>query len=80
MIQERLLTMPTQTYVLDDDGGERPSIRAERGPSNRSWIRLATNDVLERMFLDPTLSNSKGLFISPFSSTSERDSSVFRKT
>ena len=66
-------------YVLDEDGGERPSIRAERGPSNRSWIRLATKDVLDRLFLDPTMANAKGLFISPFKAQAKEIASFFAK-
>lgn len=53
-------------YVLDDDGEELPTIRAERGPGNRSWIRVATSKILKRLFSDPTLRKSNGLFISPF--------------
>ena len=66
-------------YVLDEDGGDRPSIRAERGPSNRSWIRLATKDVLDRMFLDPTMAKAKGLFISPFKAQAKEIASFFVK-
>jgi superfamily I DNA/RNA helicase len=53
-------------YVLDEDGEELPTIRAERGPGNRSWIRVATTKVLDRLFSDPTLRAATGLFISPF--------------
>lgn len=53
-------------YVLDDDGDDLPAIRAERGPGNRSWIRVATSRVLDRLFSDPSLRNSTGMFISPF--------------
>lgn len=53
-------------YVLDDDADDIPSIRAERGPGNRSWIRTATPRVLKKLFSDPTLRSAQGLFISPF--------------
>lgn len=53
-------------YVLDEDAEDLPSIRAERGPGNRSWIRTATVRVLNKLFTDPTMRTAKGLFISPF--------------
>jgi superfamily I DNA/RNA helicase len=53
-------------YVLDQDVDELPSIRAERGPGNRSWVRTATSKVLKKLFTDPTLRTANGLFISPF--------------
>lgn len=56
----------TMWYVLDDDGEDLPSIRAERGPGNRSWVRVATTAVLDRLFSDPSLRMSNGMFISPF--------------
>lgn len=53
-------------YVLDEDGDDLPSIRAERGPGNRSWIRTATEPILDRFFAHTEFRNCKGLFISPF--------------
>src|SRR5205085_2178645 len=53
-------------YVLDEDGQDLPSIRAERGPGGRSWIRSATREVLEKLFSDPELRSVRGLFITPF--------------
>ena len=53
-------------YVIDEDKGDFPSIRAERGPGNRSWVRQKTRDVLEKLLSDDLVSASKGLFISPF--------------
>jgi AAA domain len=53
-------------YVIDEDKGEIPPIRAERGPCNRSWIRRKTHDVLDKLFSDPQFQNTQGLFISPF--------------
>jgi superfamily I DNA/RNA helicase len=53
-------------YVLDEDGDDLPSIRAERGPGNRSWIRPATERILAGLFSHAELRNRQGLFISPF--------------
>lgn len=53
-------------YVLDEDGQDLPDIRAERGLGNRSWIRRATRQVLEKLFLDSAMRKAKGLFITPF--------------
>ncbi len=53
-------------YVIDEDKGEFPLIRAERGPSNRSWVRRKTRDVLQKLLSDEGISGSTGLFISPF--------------
>jgi superfamily I DNA/RNA helicase len=53
-------------YVLDEDVDDLPAIRAERGPGNRSWVRVATTKVLKKLFSDPSFRTSRGLFISPF--------------
>ena len=53
-------------YVIDEDKGEFPLIRAERGPCNRSWVRRKTRNVLEKLFTDEAIARSQGLFISPF--------------
>lgn len=53
-------------YVIDEEKGEFPLIRAERGPCNRSWVRRKTLDVLEKLFSDPGVRAASGLFISPF--------------
>jgi hypothetical protein len=53
-------------YVLDEDANDLASIRAERGPGNRSWCRPATRHVLERLMNDDVMRNATGLFISPF--------------
>lgn len=66
-------------YVLDDDGEELPTIRAERGPGNRSWIRVATPKILVKLFDDPTLQTAKGLFISPFKAQAKEISSLFAR-
>ena len=65
-------------YVLDDDSGDDiPSIRAERGPGNRSWVRKATKGVLQKLFADKTLREANGLFISPFKAQAKRIRSYF---
>lgn len=64
-------------YVLDDDCEELPAIRAERGPGNRSWIRLATTKVLDRLFSDLTFRAAAGMFISPFKAQAKRIASYF---
>ncbi|XZE21134.1 AAA domain-containing protein [Pirellulaceae bacterium SH449] len=53
-------------YVLDEDGADLPSIRAERGPGNRSWIRRATLNILDRFFSHMPFRECHGLFLSPF--------------
>ncbi|MGN6545414.1 MAG: AAA domain-containing protein [Aureliella sp.] len=53
-------------YVLDEGGEDLPSIRAERGPGNRSWVRAATRKILHRLFADSEFRAASGLFISPF--------------
>lgn len=53
-------------YVLDEDTDDLPSIRAERGPGNRSWIRPRTRSVLKKLFSDTLLRQAQGLFVSPF--------------
>ena len=73
-IKDRLFDMPTVLdqqpravwYVLDEDTDDIPSIRAERGAGNRSWVRKATLKLLAKLFADPTLREADGLFISPF--------------
>ena len=64
-------------YVLDEDGQDLPSIRAERGTGNRSWVRPATRDVLEKLFSDPELRQAKGLFITPFRAQARKIAAYF---
>lgn len=35
-------------YVLDEDGEDLPTIRAERGPGNRSWVRVSKTRIAAR--------------------------------
>ncbi len=53
-------------YVLDHDASDIKSIRADRGPGNKSWTREATITVLEKLFTDRDLQRAWGLFITPF--------------
>lgn len=53
-------------YVLDDETADQASIRAERGPGNRSWSRAVTPAVLAKLFHDSSMRESRGLFISPY--------------
>lgn len=53
-------------YVLDEEADDLPSIRAERGPGNRSWVRPVTRGVLAKIFKDDGVRQARGLFLSPF--------------
>ncbi|MEL6106089.1 MAG: AAA domain-containing protein [Planctomycetota bacterium] len=59
-------TSRTIWYVLDEEDCDLDSIRASRGPGNKSWVRSITRVVLEKLFADPGFRNANGLFISPF--------------
>ncbi len=53
-------------YVLDKEDTDLASIRAERGPGNKGWVRSITPAILEKLFSDTDLRQSKGLFVSPY--------------
>lgn len=53
-------------YVLDEEDADLASIRASRGPGNKSWVRGVTPSVLQKLFSDAGVRGSDGLFISPF--------------
>lgn len=53
-------------YILDESNTDIHSIRAARGPGNRSWIRPATKAIIKGFFADPDFRFSQGLFLSPF--------------
>ncbi|GIX00562.1 MAG: hypothetical protein KatS3mg111_3894 [Pirellulaceae bacterium] len=59
-------------YVLDEETSDWPSIRAERGPGNRSWVRRVTTTILDRLFTDTELRSCNGMFISPFKAQAHR--------
>lgn len=53
-------------YVLDEEDCDLASIRASRGPGNKSWVRPITKSVLQKLFSDADVRRANGLFISPF--------------
>ena len=67
-------------YVLDEDGEDLPTIRAERGPGNKSWIRVATAKILARLFSDDSLRAAQGLFVSPFRAQAKQVAAFFAKS
>ncbi len=64
-------------YVLDEEGSDLASIRAERGPGNKSWVRSVTPSVLQKLLSDPDLQNSEGLFVSPYKAQAQAVSKFF---
>lgn len=64
-------------YVLDEEGTDLASIRAERGPGNRSWVRAITPEILTKLFHDPSMRESNGLFISPYKAQAQMVSKWF---
>jgi hypothetical protein len=64
-------------YVLDEEGSDLATIRAERGEGNKSWVRSITQGVLEKLFTDPGIRQSKGLFISPYRAQSQHVAALF---
>lgn len=64
-------------YVLDEGADDLPSIRAERGPGNRSWVRKATMKILARLMSIPSMRTADGLFISPFKAQAKEVHSFF---
>lgn len=53
-------------YVLDEEPSDLASIRAGRGPGNKSWIRAITPSVLQKIFSDADVRKADGLFIAPY--------------
>lgn len=64
-------------YVLDEESTDLAAIRAERGPGNKSWVRGITPSVLEKLFSDPGVRQSKGLFISPYKAQAQAIANLF---
>ncbi len=64
-------------YVLDTATSDLAAIRAERGPGNTSWVRSITPTILERLFSDEGVGQSKGLFISPYRAQAQTVSKLF---
>ncbi|QDT04147.1 ATP-dependent RecD-like DNA helicase [Rubripirellula lacrimiformis] len=59
-------------YVLDEEDASLASIRAARGPGNRSWVRGVTQSVLQKLFSDADVCSANGLFISPFKAQAQQ--------
>ncbi len=66
-------------YVLDEDGQDLPSIRAERGLGGRSWIRPATEQILKKLFADTEFRKAHGLFITPFRAQAKKVAAYFAR-
>ncbi|MEZ6057200.1 MAG: AAA domain-containing protein [Planctomycetaceae bacterium] len=64
-------------YVLDEEAKDLASLRAERGPGNKSWVRSITPTILQRLFLDPGVRQSQGLFISPYKAQAQSIANLF---
>ncbi|MEL7499222.1 MAG: AAA domain-containing protein [Planctomycetota bacterium] len=66
-------------YVLDADAKALATIRAERGPGNKSWIRKGTLNVLQKLLSTTSLQKCDGLFISPYKAQAQMVSKQFGK-
>lgn len=64
-------------YVVDEEGSDLASIRAERGPGNRSWVRAITPIILAKLFHDPGMRETNGLFVSPYKAQTQMISQWF---
>jgi superfamily I DNA/RNA helicase len=53
-------------YVLDEETKDTWSIRAERGPGNRSWIRTISHEVVKKLLSDEGFKTAQVLFVTPF--------------
>ena len=66
-------------YVLDADAKNLAAIRAERGPSNKSWVRQGTFEVLQKLLAAKDVQKSSGLFISPYKAQAQMVADQFSK-
>ena len=66
-------------YVLDEEDVSLHRIRASRGSGNKSWVRNATGDVIQKLFEDDHFKNSRGLFVSPFRAQANVVSRLFAR-
>ncbi len=64
-------------YVLDAERGDLATIRAGRGQGNKSWVRSITPQVLEKVFMDASVRQSNGLFISPYKAQAQVIATLF---
>ncbi len=67
-------------FVLDEAESDLPSIRAQRGPGNRSWVRAATPRILSQLMSDATFRDASGLFISPFKAQASEIDTFFAES
>ena len=72
-------TPRTLWYVLDKVFTDKSKYRASKGPGNRSWVRDGTEELLEKLFACPGVSQIKGLFITPFLPQAKRIQRFFAK-
>lgn len=66
-------------YVLDEEDVGLESIRAGRGPGNKSWVRDITPAILEKLFSDEEVRSSTGMFISPYKAQAQVVGSLLAK-
>ena len=65
--------------VLDEEQVGIDSIRATRGPANKSWVRNATPVVLQKLFEEDDFKQAQGLFITPFKAQATAVSTLFAR-
>jgi len=66
-------------YVLDEEDSDLASIRASRGPGNKSWVRAITPSVLQKIFADTDVRTTNGLFVSPYKAQAQAVSKLLAK-
>ena len=66
-------------YVLDADAKDLASIRARRGPGNKSWVRTETLNVLQKLLSTKSVRSCNGLFISPYKAQAQMVAKQFGK-
>jgi len=66
-------------YVLDEEGTNLATIRSQRGPGNKSWVRSITPEILEKLFSDKGLRGSAGMFITPYKAQAQAISKLLAK-
>ncbi len=66
-------------YVMDDEASDLATIRASRGPGEKSWVRKLTPTVMEKLFSNLEMQQSRGLFIAPFKAQAQVINSWFAR-
>lgn len=64
-------------YCLDEDRRDHHSLRAQRGPGGRSFVREYTEALLRRIFQLPGMAKTNGLFITPFTAQARIAADLF---